>query len=86
MIKIVDGSLNKFLLIETLMTITKKNRTNMLINKSSGKCSDLKQSIKKIQQLFYCHTKTKISKIFRFMSLNNVIFIFHEVTWHIKKK
>ena len=56
MIKIVDGSLNKFLLIETLMAITKKNRTNLLINKSSGKCSDLKQSIKKKFNNFFIVT------------------------------
>ena len=59
MIKIVDGSLNKFLLIETLMTITKKNRTNMLINKSSGKCSDLKQSIKKNSATFLLSHQNK---------------------------
>ena len=59
MIKIVDGSLNKFLLIETLMAITKKNRTNMLINKSSGKCSDLKQSIKKNSATFLLSHQNK---------------------------
>ena len=59
MIKIVDGSLNKFLLIETLMAITKKNRTNMLINKSSGKCSDLKQSIKKNSATFLLSYQNK---------------------------
>ena len=59
MIKIVDGSLNKFLLIETLMAITKKNRTNLLINKSSGKCSDLKQSIKKNSATFLLSHQNK---------------------------
>ena len=59
MIKIVDGSLNKFLLIETLMAITKKNRTNMLSNKSSGKCSDLKQSIKKNSATFLLSYQNK---------------------------
>ena len=59
MIKIVDGSLNKFLLIETLMAITKKNRTNMLSNKSSGKCSDLKQSIKKNSATFLLSHQNK---------------------------